>query len=171
MSNAYEQTVGCYTRSLKALRNCLDKAVAYAATRKFEADNLMTMRLAPDMWPLVKQVQVACDGAKGTPARLLGKDPPKHEDNEKTVPELKARIDKTLAYLQTFKAEDFRGCEDRKVNLPWAPTQWMHGGEYITQLAMPNFYFHVTAAYCLLRQAGVDVGKMDYLGAVNVQGT
>lgn len=168
--NTYELTVTTFTRGLNNLVTFMDKAKAFADAKKFDVDTLVTARLAPDMYPFVKQVQIACDTAKATPARLLEKDPPKHEDNEKTFAELRERVSKTLKYLGTFKAEDFVGCEDHRVNLPWAAGKWMHGGEYVPQMALPNFYFHLATAYGILRHNGVDVGKMDFIGNVNIKG-
>lgn len=171
MTTVYEQTVAAYARGLNSLLKMFDKASAHAGARKFELDTLITARLAPDMYSLVKQVQIACDTAKGTAARLVGREPPKHDDNEKTFNELRERLRTVLSYLGTFKPEEFKGCEDRRITLPWAPGKWMHGGEYITQMATPNFYFHLTTAYAILRHNGVDIGKMDFLGDVNIQGT
>lgn len=168
--NMYDMTVVTFARSLNNLLKWMDKAQAHADAKKFEVDTLVTARLAPDMYPFVKQVQVACDTAKFTAARLLDKEAPKHEDNEKTFAELRQRANKVLTYLATFKASDFSGCEDRRVPLPWAPGKWMHGGEYVPQMALPNFYFHLTTAYDILRHNGVDVGKMDFIGDVNIKG-
>ncbi len=167
--NYYDLSVTTFTRGLNNLLKFMDKAQAAADQKKFDVNTLVQARLAPDMYPFVKQVQVACDSAKFTSARLAGKDAPKHEDNEKDFAELRQRVTKVLSYLETFKRDDFNGVEDRRISLPWAPGQWMHGGEYLPQLGLPNFYFHLSAAYCILRHNGADVGKMDYLGNVNIQ--
>jgi hypothetical protein len=169
-TNLYEITVASFTRGLNNLQKWMDKAQAHADAKKFEVDTLVTARLAPDMYPFVKQVQIACDTAKFAAVRLTEKEAPKHEDNEKTFAELRQRINKALAYLATFKPADFNGAEDRRVPLPWAPGKWMHGGEYVPQMAGPNFYFHLTTAYDILRHNGVDVGKMDFIGDVNIKG-
>jgi hypothetical protein len=107
---------------------------------------------------------VTCDNAKGVVARLTGKTPPVHEDKETTFEELRARIEKTVSYLKTFKKDDFKGWEERAVDVPWMPGKYLTGFEYLTQLGLPNFYFHINCAYSILRAAGVDVGKGDYLG-------
>ena len=154
-----------YIRMLKNLSGFLDKAQALATAKKFEVDTLLTARLAPDMIPLLGQVQIACDQAKGGAARLSGKEAPKHEDNEKTFADVKERVAKVLSYLEGFKEIDFRGYEARKITLPWAPGKVMSGPDYLAQMALPNFYFHVTTAYAILRHNGVDIGKTDFIGA------
>lgn len=169
MTMMYYYTVDAYKRALTSMLGFFDKAKAFADAKKFDVDTLLTARLAPDMFPFVRQVQSTCDNAKGPAARLAGREVPKHEDNEKTLAELRQRVEKTLAYLDTFKPEDFAGCEDRRITLPWAPEKWMHGGEYALQLGVPNFYFHYAAAYNILRHNGVDLGKMDFLGSVSVK--
>ena len=166
----YDLTVVTFTRSLGNLQKWLDKAETLATAKKFEVDTLLQARLAPDMYPLVRQVQVTCDTAKFTVARLVDKEAPKHEDNEKTLAEVRQRINKVLTYLGTYKANDFNGAEDRRIALPWAPGKWMHGGQYVPQMALPNFYFHLTTTYDILRHNGVDIGKMDFIGDVNIQG-
>ena len=170
MSTVYEQTIATYNRGLSNLLKFFDKAETLATAKKFDVDILVNARLAPDMYPLVKQVQIACDTAKSTAAKLVGKEPPKHEDNERTIGELRLRVKKVLDYLSTYKAEDFKGCEDRRIYMPWAPGKWMNGGEYLTQMATPNYYFHMGATYMILRHNGVDVGKMDFIGNANIQG-
>lgn len=170
MTSVYDHTVGAFTRSLTSLQKCLDKAQAYAEDKKFDVNVLATARLAPDMYPLIRQVQATCDSAKATAARLTRQEPPKHEDNEKTFDELRARIAKVQTYLATFKSKDFEGSEDVRVPLPWAPGKWMQGGEYVPQMALPNFYFHLATAYGILRHNGVDLGKSDFIGDINIQG-
>lgn len=154
-----------YVRMLRNLSTFFEKVEAFATQKKFDADVFLQLRLAPDQYPLVKQVQIACDQAKGGAARLAGKEPPKHEDNEKTIAEVKERIAKVLSYLETFKTEDFKGYESRHVHLPWAPGKHMLGSEFLTQMAIPNFYFHIATAYAILRSNGVDLGKTDFIGA------
>jgi uncharacterized protein len=131
---------------------------------------LVQARLAPDMYPLVKQVQSACDTAKYTAAYLSGQAPPAHPDTETTLAELHARIETVLGYLETFKASDFEGWQDRKVSPSWLGGKWMRAGDYALQTAWPNFYFHTGMAYAILRHNGVDVGKMDFLGSMPIQG-
>ncbi len=153
-----------YIRMLKNLGSFFDKAQTLATEKKFEGEVLLQSRLAPDQYPLVQQVQIACDQAKGGVARLIGKDPPKHDDNEKTIGDVKERIAKVLGYLEGIRAEDFKGFETRKIVLPWMPGKHMTGKDFLTQMALPNFYFHVTTAYAILRHNGVDVGKSDFIG-------
>lgn len=165
----YQETAQQFSSMLSNVLRFLDKAETYAKSKNFDPNVFVNQRLAPDMYPLVKQIQIACDNAKNGTARLAGQEPPKHEDNEKTLGELRARIEKTLKYLGTFKADDFRGAEDRRITLPWAPDKYMIGSEYLTQMLLPNFYFHAMATYAILRNNGVDVGKMDFIGNVNMR--
>jgi len=128
---------------------------------------LMTSRLAPDMLPFVYQVQSACDYIKAAAAWLSGQSPPKHEDNEQTVDELRARIRKTVAFAESVKEAQYAGAGDRKVKLSWAPGKVIGGEDYLLQLTIPNTFFHLSMAYAILRHNGVDVGKRDFLGPVN----
>ncbi len=154
---------------LKMLGNMLkwlDKAEAHAAARKFDTANYLGLRLAPDMLTFTRQVQVACDFAKGTMARLAGLEVPKWEDNEASIADLRARIQKTIDYVKTFPASQVDGSEERAITIPMRsgdPLN-MNGEVYLKHFALPNFFFHATTAYALLRHAGVDVGKGDYLG-------
>ena len=166
----YQHTVPTFIRMLGSLKTIVKKAETFAETKKFDTTVLLNSRLAPDMYNFTKQVQVATDMAKGCAARLTGVEPPKYEDNEKTIQEVYQRIDKTIAYLSTFKPEAFKGCEDRRVMMPWAPGKYMMGAEYADEMALPNFYFHVSMAYALLRHNGVDLSKGDFIGAANVRG-
>ena len=163
----YTMSVEAFIPSLRALSKLLDKGAQHATARKFDASVLANGRLAPDMFPLVKQVQIACDFAKNSSARLCGQDPPRFEDNEQTLEELKARIAKTVDYLQSLRAEAFKGSEDRdiKIPLPNNNSLEMKGLPYLNNWALPNFYFHVVTAYAILRHNGVDVGKRDFLSA------
>jgi hypothetical protein len=153
---------------LNALSGLLDKAEAYAAAKKIESTILLNTRLAPDMFSLTGQVQAATDLAKNGAARLSGTEPPRYEDTEKTVPELKARIAKTLAYLKTVDRQQIDGAADRQLTFPLGPKNRgeMKGDDYLTHFLLPNFYFHVTAAYAILRHCGVALDKPDYLGAI-----
>ena len=160
----YDLTVPVFTRALSALSGLLDKAVAHAGEAGAEA--LLANRLAPDMHPLVKQVQMACDGPKLCVARLSGAEAPVNEDSETTVAELKARIAATLEWIGSVPREAIDGQEDREVVLKFPGGEWPFKGQgYVTGFALPNFFFHVTTAYDLLRQAGVPLGKRDFLGA------
>lgn len=156
-----------FARMLGNMLVWLDKAQAHAEQRRFDSGNYLGLRLAPDMLPLVKQVQIACDAAKGCLARLAGHEVPKWDDNEASLDDLRARIRKTLAYVQSFQPAQIDGSEAREVVIPLRnrdPLQFT-GEAYLRQWALPNFYFHATTLYALLRQAGVDLGKSDYLGA------
>jgi uncharacterized protein len=154
---------------LKMLGNMLtwlDKAEAHAAARKFDAANYLGLRLAPDMLNFTRQVQVATDFAKGTMARLAGLEVPKWDDNEATIAELRGRIQKTIDYVKTFPAAQVDGSESRAITIPMRsgdPLN-MNGEVYLKHFALPNFFFHATTAYALLRHAGVEVGKGDFLG-------
>ncbi len=152
-------------RMLGNLSALVDKGAAYAESRKFDATNLLTSRLAPDMHPLVRQVQIACDMAKSGAARLTGMEPPRYPDVETTIPELKARIAKTLDFVNSIDPASFAGSEDRAITLQ-APTGELHfsGLDFLRGFVLPNLHFHVTIAYALLRHAGVEIGKIDYLG-------
>ncbi len=148
---------------------CLDKASAHATAKKYDANVLMQSRLAPDMFPLVRQIQAVCDQAKFAAARTAGKEPPAHADTETTIAEAKQRIATVIAYLGTFKKEDFAGLDDRKISLPRWEGKSMTAVDYFVEHAQPNFYFHLTSAYAILRHNGVDVGKRDYLGTLSLR--
>jgi len=160
----YDLTVPVFTRALKALSGLLDKAVAHAGEAGAEA--LLAKRLIEDMHPLSKQVQIACDSAKLCVARLSGAEAPVNEDTETTIAELKARIASTLAFIGSVPREAIDGQEDRDVVLKFSGGEMPFKGQaYVTGFAVPNFFFHVSMAYALLRQAGVPLGKRDFLGA------
>jgi hypothetical protein len=160
----YEITVPQFTKMLHNLSHIIDKAVQNSTERKFDIDVLLNSRLAPDQFNFIRQVQIACDTAKLYASRMTGKEAPVNEDTEKTLPEVKARIEQTIGYLNTFKAEDFKGAEERKISQPRWEGKYLTGFEFATQHAIPNMYFHVTTAYAILRHSGVPVGKKDYLG-------
>jgi hypothetical protein len=162
----YDLTVPVFTRSLKALSAMLDKAAAHAAGTGDTAEALLARRLIDDMHPLVKQVQIACDGPKLCVARLSGAEAPVNEDTETTIDELKARIASTLAFIGSVPREAIDGQEGREVVLKFPGGEWPFTGQgYVVGFALPNFFFHVTTAYGLLRGAGVPLGKRDFLGA------
>ncbi|MEO1272756.1 MAG: DUF1993 domain-containing protein [Myxococcota bacterium] len=161
-------TIGQMTQMLKNLKGFLAQGEALATAKKFDSTNLLHARLVPDMFPLTRQVQAACDTAKFTASRLSGKEAPKHEDNEQTLEELQARIDATVAYLEGFTAEDFEGGLERRITLPFRPGYYAIGQDYLLQFGVPNFYFHVTTAYNILRHNGAELGKIQYLGVVNL---
>jgi hypothetical protein len=156
-------------KMLENLESWMTKAAAHADKKKFEVDNYCTLRLAPDMFTFVEQIQSACDAAKFTAAYLSGQTPPKHPDEETTWKECKERVTKVLKYLNGFKEKDFSGWEGKKVSPGWAEGKWLHAEEYLNDLAIPNFYFHVNMAYAILRHAGVDIGKEDYLGEIKLK--
>ena len=153
---------------LNALSVILDKAEAHAEAKKIDPTVLLNARLFPDMFPLTRQVQIACDQAKNGAARLAGLEPPKYEDNEKTFAELKARIAKALAYVKTLDAKAIDVATDRQVTFPLGPNNKGHmkGADFLNHFVLPNFYFHLTTAYDILRHCGLEVGKRDFLGAI-----
>ena len=164
----YQSSVPIFTRLLTNLKTILQKAAAHAQAKKIDESALLQARLYPDMFTLVKQVQLASDFARGTGARLAGKEPPSFEDNEKSFPELMARIDRTLDYLRTLKAGEIDGSEGREIVRPvrGEPRRFT-GINYLLQYALPNFFFHTTTAYAILRHSGVEIGKGDFIGALD----
>ena len=163
--NHYD-TIRLFAKTLQNLEHWMDKAAAYAKAKSFEVDVLAQARLAPDQFAFVQQVQSACDQAKYAAAYLGGKQPPSHPDTEKTFAELRQRIQKCLSFLETVQAKDFAGSEDRKVAPPWLGGKWLRGDDYLVHVAIPNFFFHATMAYAILRHNGVVLGKMDYIGSL-----
>ena len=147
------------------LSHILDKGQAHAEAKKFDPAALLQFRLAPDMLPFTRQILIACDAAKNGMARISGVEAPKFEDNEATFPELKARIQKTLDYLNSVPHEKVDGTEDKDITFPIGrdKTRTMKAEAYLKHWAMPNFYFHITTAYAILRHNGVELGKADYL--------
>ncbi|MBM2713631.1 DUF1993 family protein [Mesorhizobium caraganae] len=161
----YEASVPVFSARLKALSTVLSTAEQNAADRKIDPQVFLTARLAPDMYALVRQVQVATDHAKGAPSRLARREVPKYEDNEASFVDLQARLAKTLELLASFSAAEFDGSDDRMVDLKFGPREVsMPGLQYLLHVAMPNFYFHVTTAYDILRHNGVPLTKGAYLG-------
>jgi hypothetical protein len=168
MSHTFD-TIVQFSKMLRNLDQWIDKAIAHGKAKPFEPDVLVAARLAPDQFSFGRQVQAACDQAKFAAAYLSGKEAPSHPDVEKTLPELKQRIATVVAHLETYQAADFAGADERKVAPRWMAPKWLRGEHYLTQLAVPNFYFHVTTAYALLRHNGVVLGKQDFLGALPVR--
>lgn len=163
----YDVAVPQPVKMLGNLDRWLGAAITYADRRKFDVNNLMKARLAPDQFTFDKQVQTACDNAKFLAARLAGKDSwPAHPDTEATFGELRRRVAAVIGYLEGYRPEDFAGAEERKITLPWMEGKWMRGDEYAVQFAIPNIYFHLTTAYAILRHNGVELGKRDYIGGV-----
>jgi uncharacterized protein len=161
----YQASVPVFLQMLNNLTAILDKAEAYAAERKIEPEVLLNWRLAPNMFALTRQIQIAADFAKGTTARLAGREVPKYADEEKSFAELKARIARTVKFVEGFAAKDIDGSEGRDITLT-VGGQDMHfkGEPYLVHFALPNFYFHATTAYAILRSSGVEIGKRDFLG-------
>jgi len=161
----YQVSMPVFKRMLSNLTEILQKGALYAEAKKIDPAVLIASRLYPDMFALARQVQVATDTAKGCAARLAGKEIPKYEDNEATFPELIARVKKTVAFLDTFKPEQIDGTEDKSITLKLRSGDLTFTGiSYLLHFAMPNFYFHVTTAYDILRHNGVEIGKMEFLG-------
>lgn len=147
----------------------LVKATAYAETKKFDPSVLLQARIAPDMFPFARQIQLTCDSAKFSAARVANKDAPAFDDKEATIAELTERIAKTIAFLETFKESDFAGADERTLSLPRWEGKSMTATDYLVEHAAPNFFFHATTAYLILRNNGVDVGKRDFLGALSLR--
>ena len=161
----YDQLVTVFTQMLGALDKVLTKAEADAEARKIDPSVFTNGRLAPDMLPLTRQIQIMTDQAKGGASRLAGQEPPKWSDEEKTFADLHARVAKTIAHLKTFKPADFDGAETRSIELKFPnATLQFKGKDYFLSFVVPNFYFHYTTAYAILRHNGVPIGKQDFLG-------
>lgn len=154
---------------LQNLDGWLQKATAFAEAKKFDPNVLLQSRLAPDMLPLMFQIQAACDQAKYAAARTAGKEAPSHPDNEKTIDDARKRVAAVVEYLGTFSKADFDGVDGRKVSLPRWEGKSMTATDYLLEHALPNFFFHLTTAYNLIRHAGVDIGKRDYLGTLSLR--
>ena len=161
----YSASVPVFKNMLGNLNHFLDKAQAHAEAKKFDPLVLTDYRLAPDMLPFRKQVQIACDASKNGLARLSGVEAPKFDDTETSFAELKERIRKTLDYLDSVARSSIDGCEDKEITFPAGreTTRTMKGEAYLLNWALPNLFFHVTTAYAILRHAGVELGKGDYL--------
>ena len=164
----YSASVPVYQRQLGAVSKILDKASAWAATKKVDEGVLLGTRLIPDMLPLSRQVQIACRFAEESTARLAGSEIPKAPENvEKTLGELRGRIDAVLGYIKGFKADQINGSEGREITLSIAGSPLkLTGEQYLEHFAMANFYFHCTTAHAILRQCGVDIGKRDFIGGI-----
>lgn len=162
----YQASVPVFIQGLTGLGGVIDKAAAHAAERKIDPAALLQARLYPDMFPFARQVQIATDFAKGGAARLAGVEFPAYEDSETSFEELKARVDKTIAFLRTLEAAQIDGSEEREISLVRrGETSIVKGQAYLLEQAMPNFYFHITTAYAIQRHNGVEIGKRVFLGA------
>jgi len=162
----YQGSVLPMKKMLENVGAWLDTAKKHASDKGFDANVFATSRLAPDQYPLVRQVQAACDAAKLGVARLSGKEAPKHPDTETTIDELRARIKSCAAFLDGIKEADLAGAETRKITLPWLEGKYLEGADFLLESAQPNFYFHVAHAYAILRHNGVELGKRDYIGSL-----
>ena len=164
----YQASVPTFVRMLNNLSAILDKAAAHVEAKKIDQSVLLQSRLYPDMFNFMRQIQITADFAKGTISRLAGMEPPKYEDTETSFADLKARIQKTLDFIQTFKREQIDGSEEKIINIKAGQRELSFPGQiYLLHFALPNFYFHAATAYAILRHNGVEVGKMDFIGAPN----
>jgi uncharacterized protein len=162
----HSASVPIFVRMLSNVDTWFDKAEAHAAAKKFDTSVYLNARLAPDMLVFTKQIQIACDTVKFCVARLAGAEAPKFEDTETTLAELRARVHATIAYVKSVPAAQIDGSEEKDITIPRRDGSTIMKGEaYLKHFALPNFFFHVTTAYALLRHNGVELGKMDYLGA------
>jgi hypothetical protein len=161
----YQASAVSFANVLTNLLAVLKKGEAFAVAKKIDPAVLVNARLAPDMFPLARQIQIATDQAKGCVSRLAGLEPPKYEDNEQTFPELYARLEKTIAYVNSIKPAQIDGSEQRKIELQQRTgTRTFQGMGYLLDYVYPNFYFHVTTTYAILRHNGVEIGKGDFMG-------
>jgi hypothetical protein len=165
--SVYDISIPALSRGLTNLSAILDKAAAHAAAKKYDSIVLAQSRIYPDMHPLTRQVQIACDTAKGAAARLANVDVPKHEDTETTLDELKQRIAKTVDFLKTVTPAQVNSAESRTIEIKFPNGAWKFAAvAYLTDFVLPNFYFHASMVYALLRKSGVEIGKTDFLGAI-----
>jgi uncharacterized protein len=162
----HEYTIVQSRKMLTNLDHWLEAGVAHAQKKSFDPGVLLAARLAPDQYALTRQIQAACDAAKFAAARLGGKEAPKHPDTEQTMDEVRKRIQSVIAYLDTFTEADFVGAESRVVELPFLEGKIVLGSDYLREMVLPNFYFHVTTAYAILRHNGVEIGKRDFIGSI-----
>lgn len=160
------EAIQLFAKTLDNLDRWLDKAGANAKERSFDVDVLAQARLAPDQYSLAQQVQAACDQAKYAAAYLSGQPAPSHPDTEKSVAELRERIRTCAAFLATVSESDLAGAGERKVSPPWLQGRWLRGADYLVHVAVPNFFFHATNAYAILRHNGVPLGKIDFIGGL-----
>jgi uncharacterized protein len=163
----YQASIPAFVQMLNNISAIMDKAETHARSREIDPEVLLNYRLAPDMLPFVRQIQIAADLAKGAAARLAGVEVPKHGDTEKNFADLKVRLSKTVTFVQSFKPSDIDGSEDRDINLKLGEhTMSFKGEPYLVHFVMPNFYFHCTTAYDILRHCGVELGKRDFIGTI-----
>jgi hypothetical protein len=172
-SSMSEASIPVFEIGLNALSAVLDKAEAFAAAKKIDPSVLVSWRLAPDMFALARQVQVVADQAKNGCARLAGVEAPRFEDNENTIKQLGGRVEKTVNFLKTLDAKQIDSSADREITFPLGPDKKGHmkGSDYLNHFVLPNFYFHLTTAYAILRNCGVEIGKRDFMGAIPIRMT
>ncbi len=170
MPRMYYDLLSQMKKQLGLIDKWLDTAAAFAKTKSFEPNVFVGLRLAPDQFPFARQIQIACDTAKLAAARLAGKDAPSHPDTEQTLDELRARVHTVIAYLGGFSAKDFEGAATRVVTQPRWEGKSMTGHDYFVEHVVPNFFFHLSHVYAILRHNGVDVGKRDFLGPLTLRG-
>jgi hypothetical protein len=163
------EAIRLFAKTLENLEKWMDKAEEHAKDLGFEVDLLAQARLAPDQYSFIKQVQSACDQAKYAAAYLSGAKPPSHPDTEQTFADLRERIDKATKFVASVPEKDYAGADERKVAPPWMGGRWVRGSDYLAELAIPNFFFHASMAYAILRHNGVKLGKMDYIGGLPTQ--
>ena len=164
--NLYDVSVPVYVKMLENLAGILEKSKVWAAEQGKTDEAMLQAKLAPDMFPLVRQIQIASDNAKSISARLAGEEPPKMADEEATFPEAIERVQKTIAYLKTLDSVKFEDAESRHIPFPYVPDTYLLGQEALLESYLPNFFFHVTTAYDILRNQGVPLGKSDFIGAL-----
>jgi hypothetical protein len=168
-TSLYSVTIPVFIKNLQNLSGIIDKSVLHAVAASIDTKALLDARLVADQFPFVKQVQLASDTAKAFAPRLNGQDPVSMPDTESTVEELKARIDATIALLKEVKPEDVDGKENVQVTIKWFPGKFVTGFDYATQYVLPNFFFHITTAYAIIRHNRIEIGKADYLGGLPLQ--
>lgn len=166
----YSTIFGQMKKHLRQLDKWLETAGEHAKAKSFDPNLYLGFRLSPDQFAFARQVQVACDTAKLAASRLAGKEAPSHPDDEKTLDDLRARVGKVIAYLDTFSEKDFEGAATRTITQPRWEGKTMSGADYFVEHALPNFYFHLTTTYAILRHNGVSIGKRDFLGALSLKG-
>ena len=167
--SVYDVSARQFVLTLRNIKNILQKASIHSLSIKSDSTNLLKTQLFPLMFDLGREIQTACDAAKFCGSRLTQVQAPIFEDKVETFDELIARIDKTIAYLEALKSEDFKDFESRKIKFPWNPGKELNGKDYLIQFALPNFYYHITSAYNIIRSTGLDLGKAEFLGQINWQ--
>lgn len=164
----YHLVIAQCIKTLKQIETYLDRAEKFAAAKDFDLAVLVNDRLAPDMNNFIYQVQSACDYVKAGAGWLSGQRPPKHEDNEQNIADLRVRLQKTIAFAESVSEAHYVGAHDRKIAVPWAPGKLIAGDDYLLQIVVPNALFHITMAYAILRHNGVELGKRDFLGSLRM---